>query len=295
MAQIYRIALITVGVVAFVLVLAMLPAVIQTAPHQGGLLLNWKGGFSSIRDYFEGLRSGEAFRYLSGRTELSFWEQICPSFKITLFYMGIGALTAMTLGILLGIYVAVSRKEWLKRVLEFTGILPDFLIILVLQFAVVFIYLHTKVLIFEVASTSSDDPAVALPLISAVIIPANYMIRNVALHMSHALADDYINFAKARGMGKRTIVFFHALPNVLPYVKADMHKFMGILFGNLFIVEYLYNLDGVAMLVFSNAYGFEGYQYSLAANGILTLLVLYAIGYAILKLFLYGWEKVLLR
>jgi peptide/nickel transport system permease protein len=131
--------------------------------------------------------------------------------------------------------------------------------------------------------------------LSAVIIPANYMIRNVALHMSHALSDDYIHFAKARGMGRGTIVFFHALPNVLPYVKANLHKFMGILFGNLFMVEYLFNLDGVAHLVFSSAFGFEGYQYDLTANGIVTLLVLYAIGYAMLRLFVYGWEKVLLR
>lgn len=121
------------------------------------------------------------------------------------------------------------------------------------------------------------------------------MIRNVALHMSLTLTEDYISFAKARGLGKTYIIFFHAVPNVLPYLKADLHKFMGILFGNLFIFEYLYNLNGVTLFVFSNAFVSGNYQYDLVVNGIFTLFVLYAIVYALLRFVIYGWEKVVVR
>ncbi|QHW34800.1 ABC transporter permease subunit [Paenibacillus rhizovicinus] len=295
MTKTLQLTLLVPGILLFVLLFAMFPAVLQADRFGGGLHWDWMNGWTSMRDYFGGIWNGHAFRYLAGKTELSFWAQIGRSFGITFGYMVIGALIGMTVGILLGVYFAVSRTAWLKRFVELTSVLPDFVIVILLQFLIVFIASETGLVVFQVASSSADDPAIALPLLSTILIPANYMIRNVALHMNHALTEDYISFAKARGLGKTYIVFFHALPNVLPFVKADLHKFMGILFGNLFIFEYLYNLNGVSMLVFSNAFANEGYQYSLVVNGILTLFVIYAIVYAALRLVVFGWEKAVVR
>jgi len=292
MPKALQFTIIVPAVILVILLFAMFPAVLQAGD---GLHFYWARGFSSIRDYLEGIWTGSSFRFLSGKKELSFWEQIGRSFNITLFYMAVGAVMGMTIGVLLGICFAVIRAQWPKRVLELTSVLPDFLVIIMLQALIVLIYSKTGLLVFEVASTSSDDPAIALPLLSAIIIPASYLIRNVALHMNQTFTEDYISFAKARGLGKGYIVFFHALPNVLPYIKADLHKYMGILFGNIFIIEYLYNLNGVTKLVFYNAFAKEGYQYSLVVNGILTFLLLYAIGYGVLKLVVYGWEKVICR
>ncbi|NBD23150.1 ABC transporter permease subunit [Paenibacillus glycinis] len=295
MPKALQLAWIVPGTLLVVLLFAMFPAVLHSDPMDGVLHVDWKNGFSSIRDYVEGFGNGQAFRYLSGSNELSFWSQIGDSFSITLFYMAVGALAGITIGVLLGVYFAVSRAAWLKRILELTSVLPDFVIVLLLQFLIVYLATETGFVFFKVASPTMDDPAIALPLLSTVIIPANYMIRNVALHMNLTLTEDYISFAKARGLGKTYIIFFHAVPNVLPYLKADLHKFMGILFGNLFIFEYLYNLNGVTLLVFSNAFAFGNYQYNLVVNGILTLFVLYAIIFALLRFFIYGWEKVVVR
>lgn len=283
------------GILLFVLLFAMFPVVLQADHFEGALSFNWSGGFTSIGDYLKGIWNGQSFQYLSGKTELSFWGEIGRSFSVTFFYITVGGIIGTTIGVLLGVYFAVTRMKWMKRFLELTAVLPDFVIVILLQFLIVFIATETGYVIFDVASFSTDDPAIALPLISTIIIPANYMIRNVALHMSHTLTEDYIGFAKARGLGKRYIIFFHALPNVLPFIKADLHKFMGILFGNLFIFEYLYNLGGVTMLVFSNAFAYEGYQYSLVVNGIITLLLLYMIVYGLLRLVIFGAEKVFVR
>jgi len=290
MPKAIQLTLIVPAILLFVFLFAMFPIVLQ-ADQQW----HWNEGFSSIRDYFAGIGSGESFRYLAGKTELSFWEQIGANFKTTLFYVSIGSAAGTLIGLLLGVYFGVSRREGLKRFVELTSVLPDFVVIILLQFLIVFIYSKTDWLVFEVASTSRDDPAIGLPLISAIIIPANYMLRNVAMHMGHTLSEDYISYAKARGLGKTYIVFFHALPNVLPYVKADLHKFMGIMFGNLFIFEYLYNISGLSMMVFNNAFADEGYQYSLVVNGVVALLVLYLIVYAWQRLLLYGIEKVFAR
>ncbi|WP_308639752.1 ABC transporter permease subunit [Paenibacillus silvisoli] len=286
---------IVIGILLFVLVFAMIPAVLKQSYMDGPLELRWSDGLTSLKDYAAGLSDGHTFRYLSGKTERSYLEQIGSSFMLTLSYMTVGAMLGITMGILLGIYFALTRSQWLKRLLETVSVLPDFVVVLLLQFLVIYIASETGLVLFETASISIEDPAVALPLISIILIPGAYMIRNVALHMSQTLTEDYISFAKARGLTKRYIIFFHALPNVLPFVKADLHKFMGILFGNLFIFEYLYNLNGVTLLVFSNAFAYEGYQYNLVVNGLVTLLLLYAVVFTLLRALIFGWEKVFAR
>ncbi|OPA78724.1 hypothetical protein BVG16_12820 [Paenibacillus selenitireducens] len=295
MSKLFQVSLFVPGVLLIVLLFAMLPALIQADPMNGGLHLMWGQAFSKIREYIEGIWTGQSFHYYAGQNELLFWEQIGNSLKVTSFYMVIGAVIGTIIGVLLGIYFAVSRAGWLMRLMELFGALPDFVIVILLQFIVVLVAMKTGVVLAKVGSFNHNEPAILLPLLSTIIIPASFMIRNVALHMKHTLTEDYINFAKSRGLTKGYIIFHHALPNVLPFIKADLHKFMGILFGNLFIFEYLYNLLGVTLLVFVNAFGMHGYQYNLVVNGILTFLLLYAAVYLLLRLMIIGWEKVLTR
>jgi len=279
----------------FVFSVALLPNLLRIEENDSFIRLNWSESLRGLSDYFRGFATGETFRFLSGRTELSFWDQIGGYFQVSLFYVAAGALIGMTIGLLAGIYFSLTRSEWLKRFVELTGAVPDFVSVLLLQFLIVFIASQTGIVVFQVASVSTDDPAIVLPLVSAVLIPANYMIRNVALQMKLALTENYIGFAKARGLSKTYIVFFHALPNVLPFIKADLHKLLGILMGNIFVVEYLYNLHGITMLIFTDAFAYEGYQYALVVNGLIALLVLYAIAYGLLRAYVWGWEKVFAR
>ncbi|WP_018758204.1 ABC transporter permease subunit [Paenibacillus terrigena] len=295
MSKLFQVSLFVPGVLLIVFLFSMLPVVFQADPVNGALHFQWMNGFTKIGEYIDGIWTGQSFRYYAGSNELSFWEQIGNGIKVTSFYMVLGAVMGMTIGILLGVYFAVTRAEWFKRLLELTGALPDFIIVIVLQSIIVLVAMKTGWVIANVGSFNDNEPAILLPLLSTIIIPANYMIRNVALHMKHTFTEDYINFAKSRGLRKGYIIFRHALPNVLPFIKADLHKFMGILFGNLFIFEYLYNLHGVTLLVFTNAFGLKSYQYSLVVNGILTFLLLYAIVYLLLRLMILGWEKVLTR
>ncbi len=295
MSKIVRGAMAVPGVLFIIFILSMIPLVLQSGGDGGSLYFNWSLGFNSIKNYIVGIGTGDSFQYFSGKKELLFWKQIGGYFYMSFKYVAGGAIIGVTVGILIGIFFAYSQVEWIKRAVEFTGVLPDFVIILLLQLVFVLIFKETGVLVFEVASLSSDEPAVVLPLISMIIIPANYMIRNVSLQMKVTLTEDYILNAKARGMGKPYILFFHALPNVLPFVKADLHKLIGILMGNLFIVEYFFNLRGVTKLLFSETFAPNGYQYDLVVNGLLTLLALYVLLYGLLRVFVFGWEKVFIR
>ncbi|SFJ35025.1 Binding-protein-dependent transport system inner membrane component [Paenibacillus sp. UNC496MF] len=296
MTKVTRYIFMLLGTLSFVLAFATFPAVLKQSAFDGSLRFHWSEGWTSLARYLEGIANGDSFRCLAGQKELPFFRQIGSSFMLSLIYLATGAAVGLTMGIALGIHFALSRAKRLRRLLDVTGVLPDFVIVLLLQFAIVLLSSATGLLLVQVASITADRPAVALPLLSTIIVPSGYMIRNVALHMSQTLTEDYIMAAKARGLKKRYRIFFHALPNVLPFIKADANKFLAILFGNLFIFEYLYNLNGVTAFVFANAYTtFKLYQYNLVVNGILTLLLLYAILFALVRALLFGWEKVFAR
>jgi len=292
-------AFILPGILAFVFVLAMMPSMLQETGGTGAdaLRIVWSNGAQQLKEYVAGISTGESFRFYTGKNEYSFWSEIGGYFGVSFAYIAGGAAIGTTLGILIGLAFAYSRSEWWKRLIEITGVLPDFVIIILLQFTIVQIAKETGVVVFRVANVSTDQPpAVMLPLVSMIVIPALYMIRNVALQTRLTLTEDYIGNAKARGLGKVYITFFHALPNVLPFIRADLHKFMGIMVGNLFIVEYFYNLRGVTKLLFADGFlGYYGYQYDLVVNGLLTLMAMYGLLYALLRLFLFGWEKAVAR
>lgn len=285
------------GVLLFVFLFAMMPVLLQSSPVDGTLRLSWEQGFQNFEDYLSGLGNGESFRFYSGKNERSFWEWIGSYFLTSFYYAAAAGVAGTAIGLFVGIYFSVSEARITRSIVDFVGSLPDFVLILIMQFAVVLIAREFDIVLFEVATLNADEPAVALPLIAMIMIPANYMIRGVAMQMRLTLKEDYIGNAKARGLGKAYIVFYHALPNVLPFIKGDLHKLMGIIMGNLFIVEYLFNNNGVSMLIFANAFaGRSGiYQYDIVVNGLFSFLVLYLAGYAVIRAFLFLLGKVFLR
>ncbi|WP_165867265.1 ABC transporter permease subunit [Paenibacillus pinisoli] len=290
-----QMALIIPGILLFVFLFAMMPVVLHFGPGDGGLQFSWGQGFQSLKAYIAGLGSGESFTYYSGKNLHHFWERIGIYFLTSFYYVTAAGILGSAIGIFIGIYFAISKAGWAKSVADFIGALPDFVIVLLLQFMIVLIAKETGVVLFEVATLSADDPAVVLPLLAMIIIPANYMLRNVSMQMKLTLTEDYISNAKAKGMGKLYIIFYHALPNVLPYVKGDLHKLMGIVMGNLFIVEYLFNNKGVSILIFAHAFVGGEYQYDIVVNGLLSFLILYGLGYGLVRLFLFALGKVFQR
>src|SRR5690606_33041650 len=153
-------------------------------------------------------------------------------------------------------------KEWMKDTIGFLGTIPDFILVIFLQLGVVSIYQSTGFRLARVASRSADENAYLLPLITLTLIPAIYLIRTLSERTYDVLSEDYILTAKAKGLKKRVIYINHVIRNVLPFLKADLHKVLAIMMSNLFIVEYLFNIRGITAMLF----GGTMYQYNLIVN-----------------------------
>ena len=275
------------SVIILILILSALPDTLHDS--DGHISFTPETGWHSIQDYITGIENGESFQYIQGKNRTrGYFEDIGKFFATSYVYLFFSAILIISISLIVSIWQARSNKEWVKDIIGFFGFLPDFILILLLQMCVVLLYKSTGTKIAMVASRSFAEPAVLLPLITLTVIPSIYLIRTLTERSYHVLTEDYILMAKSKGIKKITIIFQHVIRNVLPYLKADLHGMLAIMMGNLFIVEYLFNIHGVTKLIFSDTV----YQFNLTVNGLLTLVFLYLLLYWSIRIFVFGLERI---
>lgn len=270
------------------LILAALPLGLLNMDEKVSIDLD--GMVTVIKEFFSGLFSGEAWYYSQGGRARLILSDLVSYFLSSYLYLIISAIIVMIISISLGIFLWKKTNRWINASLGFIGMVPDFLLVLMLQMAVVYINKSLGVKTFKVASSSIDDPAIFLPILTLILIPAIYLVRSLSEATSEITTEDYILLAKSKGLGKKYIYLYHVTTNVLPFLKADLHKVISIMIGNLFIVEYLYNTRGLTSFIFVHSSKF-GYQYNLVIICLLSLFVLYMFCYYSLRLLLAAAER----
>ncbi|MFC0415786.1 ABC transporter permease subunit [Cytobacillus solani] len=270
------------------LILAALPLGLLNMVEKVSIDLD--GMVTVIKEFFRGLFSGEAWYYSQGGRARLILSDLVSYFLSSYLYLIISAIIVMIISISLGIFLWKKTNRWINASLGFIGMVPDFLLVLMLQMAVVYINKSLGVKTFKVASSSIDDPAIFLPILTLILIPAIYLVRSLSEATSEITTEDYILLAKSKGLGKKYIYLYHVTTNVLPFLKADLHKVISIMIGNLFIVEYLYNTRGLTSFIFVHSSKF-GYQYNLVIICLLSLFVLYMFCYYSLRLLLAAAER----
>jgi len=173
-------------------------------------------------------------------------------------------LVATLVGVPLGVWTALNRKKVLAQILlaaSLVGVaLPTFLIgiVLILVFSVWLGWLPAFGRGATVAIggnwttgllTLSGVKALVLPSLTLGLFQMTLIMRLVRAEMLDVLRTDYIKFARARGLPRRTINYDHALRNTL----IPVITIIGLQFGNVFafsiIVETVFQWPGLGLLV----------------------------------------------
>ncbi|MFS0672072.1 ABC transporter permease subunit [Ornithinibacillus sp. 179-J 7C1 HS] len=285
-----RIGISFIGLIICILLLAAVPLSITIS--DGNLSIQFQTIVDLIFNYFSSLLNGDAFTYQLGRSGSYNMLQDVPSYFITsLQYLEIATFLTVCLGLIISSWYSKSKKEWLKDIIGFLGTIPDFILVLFLQLGVVFIFQTFGFQVARVASRSAEENAFLLPLITLTIIPTIYLIRTLSERTYDVLTEDYILSAKAKGLQKHYIYINHVIRNILPFLKADLHKVLAIMMSNLFIVEYLFNIRGITAFIFG---GFM-YNYNVMVNTLFILVFLYLIIYWSIRILIYFLERVFAR
>ncbi|WP_306009993.1 peptide ABC transporter permease [Bacillus sp. MMSF_3328] len=244
--------------------------------------------------FIKGLFTGESYYYMQGDRRRFLLFDLLSFFIVSYVYVSVSLAIVIVFSFIFGIWLWKKSEKWVNSILGFVGFIPDFILVLMLQLSVTYIYKQTGMRVAKVASLSLEEPAILLPVLTLTILPLLYLVRSLNDRTFEVASEDYILTAVSKGLTKRQIYLYHVTSNVLPFLKADIYKIVGITTANLFIIEHLYNTRGLTEILFEYPVNF-GYQYNLVVISLLSFFILYIAVLFTMKFIIFGIEKVLLR
>lgn len=170
-------------------------------------------------------------------------EIIARAWPVTASVGAAALIVSLILGTGLGILSAVSGRRSVKQVISAGGMIaagiPGFAaaILLMLVFSV-------KLKLFPASGLLSPVHYI-LPVAALSLYPAAMVSRLVSSTLETELTKDYVLFARAKGLGRRQVIFTHALKNAyLPVINYIGPASASLLTGS-FVVESIFTIPGL--------------------------------------------------
>ncbi|WP_422364783.1 ABC transporter permease [Pelagibius sp.] len=217
--------------------------------------------------FLEGAVQGNfGVSYRQGRPVADIIAERLPA---TLELAAVSAVLAIVFGLILGVFTAIRKDGWAANTimtLSLVGVsLPTFLIgiLLIYLFAVELNVLPSfgRGDVVDLGwwrtgfLTESGLKALILPSITLGLYQMTLIMRLVRSEMLEVLRQDYIRFARARGLREKSVLFRHALKNTLVPVITVTGLQLGSIIAFAIITETVFQWPGVGLL-FINAIQF---------------------------------------
>ena len=206
--------------------------------------------------YIKGILSGNLGQSMSFKESVT--KIVLGALPWTLLVCSISLLLSFSVGVLLGIYVAWKRSNILDGIVTgyqaVLGSIPDYIVayLLVLLFSLTLGLFPSKG-----AYSSAITPGfnfkfimdvlshAALPILAYFLTTLAGWIMGMKANCLSVLGEDYINYAKARGISNKRIIFSYLGRNaMLPMVTSVAISF-GMMFGGSPLIENLFVYPGV--------------------------------------------------
>ncbi len=217
--------------------------------------------------FLEGAVQGNfGVSYRQGRPVAEILMERAPA---TLELAAVSAILAIIFGIAFGVFTAIRRDGFVANFIMSASLigvsLPTFLIgiLLIYIFSVELNWLPSfgRGETVDIGGwstgflTESGLKALILPAITLGLYQMTLIMRLVRSEMLEVLRQDYIRFARARGLKARTINFRHALKNTMVPVITVIGLQLGAIIAFAIITETVFQWPGVGLL-FINAIQF---------------------------------------
>jgi peptide/nickel transport system permease protein len=186
---------------------------------------------------------------------------IVKSLQVTLELVLLGLLIAVLVGVPLGVISAVKRDsaaDYAARVGGLVGLsIPSFWLatLLLLFTSRVFGWVPPLNYISPFDDPIGNLSQFILPAISISVFTMAIVMRMVRATMLEVLGQDYVRTARAKGVGRRTVITTHALRNALIPVVTIVGFEIGVLIGGAAIVEIIFGLPGVGYTLLQAIFG----------------------------------------
>ena len=155
----------------------------------------------------------------------------------------IAFIIALILGTVLGIAMAVTRKEGVRGSLMFLTVLgisiPNYVLALLLM-----LVCGVTLKWFPVVGVGSWKHYI-LPVTAMTVYPLAQISKLVKSSYSEAMHQDYVIMAKAKGISKTRISFVHILKNAMIPVITISGPMVAFLLTGSFVVENIFTIPGI--------------------------------------------------
>ncbi len=167
---------------------------------------------------------------------------------------------ATSVGITLGVFAAVAPNSITDRLLSVGSVLgislPSFFAAILLQ--LIFAYLLASVTGLNMTGDIvSPDPYTGvdkyqwknllLPAIALGVRPVAVIMQITRSSMLDVLNTDFVRTARAKGAAEKTVLFKHALRNVLIPVLTSITGWFASLLTGAFFIEVIFNYNGIGL------------------------------------------------
>ena len=182
-------------------------------------------------------------------------------YQNTLLLGGLAYVCTFGLALLLGVFCALHEDRFVDKLIckigTITNCIPSFWVslVLILIFSVNLGWLPSSgaYALGRAGDILSRLRHLILPL--SVLVLSHlwyyaYMVRN---KLMEEIRQDYVLLAKAKGLGRRRIVYRHCLRNILPTYLSLMAISIPHILGGTYIVEQVFAYPGLGSLCFESA------------------------------------------
>ncbi|MFZ7947263.1 ABC transporter permease subunit [Neobacillus sp. 19] len=160
--------------------------------------------------------------------------------------LGLGVVAAFVIAFLVS-YLALlffkNRIHILKNILEILEAIPDLMIILLLQFMVIYIYKQTGIKLAQVVTIREE--AILLPVICLSVPISFYITKVIIHHIEEELDKHYVILAKAKGLKFSYILNVHVLRNIVDSLFGTSKTIFWSMLSTLLVIDYLFNMNGL--------------------------------------------------
>lgn len=222
-------------------------------------------------DYFRSVFTGDfgdSLQFYQSNTTL-----ILERLPYTLQLVAAGMTIAVLIGVPLGVLAATREGTWWDRAASTLALLGQS--VPVFWLGMMLVALFAVKLGWLPAGQSGTPRHLILPAVTMSLYPMAHIARLTRASMSEALAEPFIDSARARGLSTAGVVWRHAFKNALMPVLTIVILQTGILMSGAVAIEYVYSWPGLGQLALQ-AVQFRDYPLvqAIVVFGALTFVVL---------------------
>jgi peptide/nickel transport system permease protein len=229
-------------------------------------------------DWLGGAVRGDLGQSLS--QERPVWDILEPALVNSLKLGVFAFLLVVPIGILGGVVAGLRVGRPVDRTISVVGlslvVVPEFVtgLVLILVFSIWLGWLPVTAQWEDGAGFLSQIRHLTLPAIALAIVLFGYIARMARAGVVEALEADYARTAYLKGLPHTTVIRRHVLRNALTPTIAVVATQVGYLVGGLVAIEYLFNYQGLGLLVLEAA---QLKDFTLLTAGVLVVGVVYLV------------------